>query len=276
MEAAKTISLLLPTRGRTAQLQRLFESIVVKTANLKALEIVLYIDDDDLPTSEVSHPSLSLVKLIKPSGERMGRMNQLCYEASRGRYMMLMNDDVIFRTDHWDTYVVESFTRYPDDVALVYGNDLYQSEKLPTLPILSRRVCELIGGVCPTDYFNTYIDLHLLDIFKKLRKIGHQRIVYLENVVFEHAHYETGKSAMDETYKKKNEQTDDMLFITLEDDRWNRAKSLSRYIEGRKEKFSNVGAQEQVQVEVAGKTKSGSESSLLRRWFASFLSRGGY
>jgi len=105
------ISLLLPSRGRPAQLQRLFDSIVATTANIEKLEIILYIDEDDLPTEKVSHPSLSLIKLVKRPGERMGRMNQLCYEASQGRYVMLMNDDVVFRTPRWDERVVEVFTR---------------------------------------------------------------------------------------------------------------------------------------------------------------------
>ena len=231
MEDTIDISLLVPTRGRPKLLQRLFDSLVDTTSQLARIEIVLYIDEDDLPTHEVTHASLQLIKLIKPAGEKMGRMNQLCYEASRGRFVMLMNDDVVFRTKAWDGRVLDAFRRFPDEAALVYGNDLHQQESMATLPIVSRAVCDIMGGICPRDYLNVYIDVHLFDVFKKLAKLGYSRTAYLEDVVFEHLHHEVGKSSLDSTYVKKNEQFDDLLFINLEDERWNQAKMLKRYID---------------------------------------------
>ena len=231
MEDIIDISLLVPTRGRPKLLHRLFDSLADTTSRLARIEIVLYIDDDDLPTHDVTHPSLQLIKLIKPAGEKMGRMNQMCYEASRGRFVMLMNDDVVFRTKSWDESVLDTFTRFPDGVALIYGNDLHRRESVATLPIVSRAVCEVLGGICPRDYLNVYIDVHMLDVFKKLAKLGYHRTVYLEDVIFEHMHHEAGKSLMDATYVKKNEQFDDLLFINLEDERWNQAKMLKRYID---------------------------------------------
>ena len=235
-----SISLLLPTRGRRALVERLFDSIVATTANLKELEVVMYIDEDDLPTHQIAHPLLSLVKLIKPPGEKMGRMNQLCYETSCGRYVMLMNDDVVFRTKAWDVLVLENFARFDDDIALVYGNDLHQSEALATLPIVSRAVCDVMGGICPGDYLNLYIDLHLFDVFRSLAKLGYPRTVYLGHVIFEHMHYETGKSTMDVTYAKKNERADDLLFINLADERRTQARMLKRYIDARRDGAMSV------------------------------------
>ena len=233
MEDIIDISLLLPTRGRPKLLRRLFESLVDTTSRLAKIEIILYIDADDIPTQEVAHPSLQLIKLIKPPGEKMGRMNQLCYEASRGRFVMLMNDDVVFRSKAWDARVLDAFARFPDEAALVYGNDLHQQEAMATLPIVSRAVCDAVGGICPRDYLNVYIDVHLFDVFKKLAKLGYPRTAYLEDVIFEHLHHEVGKSSLDATYVKKNEQFDDLLFINLEDERWNQAKMLKRYIDAR-------------------------------------------
>jgi hypothetical protein len=161
----------------------------------------------------------------------MGRMNQLCYEASRGRFVMLMNDDVVFRTKAWDRRIVHAFTRFPDGVALVYGNDLHQRKSMATLPIVSRAVCDVLGEICPKDYLNVYIDVHLFDVFKKLAKLGHHRTVYLGDVIFEHMHHEVGKSSIDATYVKRNEGFDDLLYINLEDERWNQAKLLKRYID---------------------------------------------
>lgn len=229
-----SFSLLLPTRGRPASLKGLFESLVNTTSDLSGLEVVLYIDEDDVETRQVGHPSLSLVRLIKPPGAKMGSMNRDCYDASRGSYVMLMNDDVVFRTKGWDNGVLQAFSQFPDDVALVYGNDLHQGKRVPTFPIVSRTVCELIGGICPRDYLNVYIDVHLHDIFKKLARLGHDRLVYLDDVIFEHMHHEVGKSVMDSIYVKKNERADDFVFISLDDERRSQAQRLARYIEAKK------------------------------------------
>lgn len=41
------ISILLPTRGRPAQAERLLKSVVEMSADLNRIEIVLYVDRDD-------------------------------------------------------------------------------------------------------------------------------------------------------------------------------------------------------------------------------------
>ena len=46
------ISLLLPTRGRPAWVERLFDSIVATASQLARIEVVMYVDDDDAG----SHP----------------------------------------------------------------------------------------------------------------------------------------------------------------------------------------------------------------------------
>src|ERR1700752_333878 len=161
-----SVSLLLPTRGRAALVQRLFDSVVETSTDLERLEVVLYVDEDDRESREISHSKLSLVKLVGHPGETMGNMNRACYDASHGRYVMLVNDDVVFRTKGWDARVCDAASRYPDGIALVYGNDLDQGEAVPTFPIVSRAGCDLLGEICPRGYRHLHIESHLLDIFK--------------------------------------------------------------------------------------------------------------
>ena len=212
-------------------MRRLFESLIQTTADPQDVEIVLYVDADDSESQDISHPSLSIVKVTGFPGQSMGKMNGACYEASHGCFVMLMNDDVIFRTVNWDRRVIESFREFTDEIGLVYGNDLDQGRTVPTFPILSRRVCDLLGEVCPRSYQNLHIESHLFDIFKQLAKLGHDRIRYLDDVVFEHMHYVIGKAACDSTYNKRNQRADDLLFIALDEDRSSKAKLLARYIE---------------------------------------------
>lgn len=84
------ISLLLPTRGRPSLVYRLFDSIVETTSNPKRLEVVLYLDEDDLKSQKISHSILPITKLIGPSIS-MGSLNSACYRASKGSYVMILN-----------------------------------------------------------------------------------------------------------------------------------------------------------------------------------------
>lgn len=226
-------SLLLPTRGRVALVQRLLDSIVATSSDVGRVEVVLYIDKDDSASQTLSHPVLSLAKIIRPPGTTMGKMNCACYEASHGRYVMLINDDLIFRTPYWDARVIKAFSQFPDDIALVYGNDLDQGRAVPTFPIVSRSVCEVLGEISPRGYRNLHIESHLLDIFKQLARLGHNRICYLDDVFFEHMHYAVGKASADATYIKKTQRADDLLFIALDDERAFKAKLLAEYIGAR-------------------------------------------
>jgi GT2 family glycosyltransferase len=225
------LSILLPTRGRPSLVYRLFESLSQTTSDAENLEVILYLDEDDIPSHEISYPLLKIIKLIRPVGKSMGKMIRECYEASQGRYIIIMNDDAVFRTKGWDLSVMEAFSRFPDDVAFVYANDLDRGRRMPTFPILSRKVCELTRGVCPDGYLNLYIDAHLLDVFNQLKRLGHDRIIYLKNVIVEHMHYALGKSEHDKTYVKKSPSADDRLFVALAEERRNMARRLAQYIE---------------------------------------------
>lgn len=230
MPPVTTISLLLPTRSRKPLVEKLFDSIMETTANPSAIEVVLYMDEDDLPSHTISHPSLRIVKLIKQRNT-MGNINRTCYEACRGRYVMLLNDDVQFRTRGWDSAVLQAFAQFPDDIALVYGNDLIFGRHLAAFPITSRTVCNLLGGICPPEYRRDFIDVHLLDIFKRLSNIGYDRIVYLKEVIFEHMHYFGGKAKLDETYLSNRDGSfDDILFLSLYEERQQNALRLAHCI----------------------------------------------
>lgn len=183
-------SFLIPTRKRSEKLKRLFESIFKTTENLSRLEIVLAIDEDDDESLQVSTAGLNVKHVIIPPSKTMGYMNRTCYEASSGKYVMLLNDDVILQTLHWDTMVEEVFRQYEkDEIVLVHVNDLIFREKLCTFPFLSRTYCELVGNICPEEYIRYRIDDHIYNIFNMLAYIGYYRIIYLPNVIFEHDNY---------------------------------------------------------------------------------------
>ena len=225
------ISIVLPTKNRPGLLSRLLESIAETAQHPEQLEVVLYVDSDDKPTQEVDHPSLRLVKIIGQPA-KMGVMTRTCFQKSTGQYVMLLNDDAVCRTTRWDTAILNAFKRFDDDILLTWCNDLHRGSGIPSFPILSRKVCDLIGGVCPGDYDRDYIDTHIFDIFKKLSALKHDRMVYLKDVVIEHLHHETGKAGFDSTYVKVRQESDELAFIAWDQQRQIIAENMARCIEG--------------------------------------------
>ena len=187
--SALEYSLLLPTRGRPELVRRFLESVAETALVPAALEVVLCLDEDDKASQSIQFSALSLKKVVVPPGLSMGRLNRACFEASSGRHVMLVNDDIIVRTKHWDRAVADVFRSVQDDIALVHLNDLLFRDKLCTFPFLSRRACLEIG-LCPAEYHRYRIDDHIYDTYCMLAHLGHKRIFYLPDVVFEHDNFD--------------------------------------------------------------------------------------
>ncbi len=179
------LSLIVPTRNRPEPLRQFLTSIQRTAKRPDRLEVILVIDDD--ATCETSgFPRLKIWQTIGPPGRTMGELNRAGYAASHGEHVMLLNDDVVVRTNGWDRTVLACFERFPDPVALVHVNDTLIRDYLCTFPILSRAYCELIGGICPTEYERYRIDDHIEDVFNILAFLGVRRTIYLPDVIFEH------------------------------------------------------------------------------------------
>jgi len=185
-------SFLLPTRNRIKGLSALFASVEETTARLEELEIILGIDEDDHVSRDFVWDGLNIEKVIVPSGLTMGRLNQACYKASRGRYLMAMNDDVLLRTPKWDDKVGLALDAVRDDIFLVHVNDLLFGQTLCCFPMVSRTYCEMVGGFCPEEYERYRIDDYIHDVFGLLGAHGHHRVFYFPDVVFEHLNYVPG------------------------------------------------------------------------------------
>ena len=189
MSTVPMISLIVPTRGRPERLRQLLASIADTAARPDAIEVVLVIDADDAASHQVAEPRLLLRHVVVAPDRTMGSLNTAGYEASRGRYLMLLNDDVVAHTPGWDEQVRICFAAYPDELILVHVNDLVMQKNLCTFPIVSRTFCEMAGGICPRDYVRYRIDDHIEDCFNLLSVLGERRIIFAPQVVFEHANY---------------------------------------------------------------------------------------
>jgi len=195
-------------------LRNMVESVYDTAEEPDAIEVVIYSDDDDEDTPRAVLPERRIKRLVGPR-RTMGAINTACLEISTGDIIILGNDDVIVRTPHWDRLIREKAATFEDDVYLMYPNDLFQCDKLSTFPILSRSTCEILREPFPEQYKGAFIDVHVLDIFRMLQGLGHDRIAYLSDVVFEHLHHKINKSFFDMTYYERDRFFDDSVFISL-------------------------------------------------------------
>lgn len=221
------ISLLFPTRGRPALVNRLFASIVETTSNLDQVEVVLYVDEDDTGSHDLDSADFRVVRIVGPA-MTMGGYNSACLEKARGDVLILANDDMVLRTHGWDDRIRAMNAEFEDQIYLGYANDLFKKSRFCTFPIMSRRTCELLVTPYPAAYRRAFIDVHLFDIFKRLQHAGFDRIRYYDDLVFEHLHYRTGKAPYDETYgyARSGRFSDDPTFIALTAMRSTAAKRL--------------------------------------------------
>ncbi|MBA4063577.1 MAG: hypothetical protein C0501_07650 [Isosphaera sp.] len=192
-----TFSLIVPTRGRPAQLRRFLASAADTAAHPEHVEVILVVDADDPGSFGVSHPRLAVRTVVGPPGRTMGELNAAGYAASAGDRVMLLNDDVVVRTRGWDARALAAFQRFPDPFVLVHVNDTLMRDHLCTFPLVSRAFCDLAGDICPTGYRRYRIDDHIEDVFNLVAAAGERRAVYLPGVVFEHTnavqHPEAGR-----------------------------------------------------------------------------------
>jgi glycosyltransferase involved in cell wall biosynthesis len=180
------LSLIVPTRGRPAQLRRFLESIAATAYHPERLEVLLVVDADDPVSLTVSHPSCTVRHCVGQPGRTMGELNNAGYRASSGDHVMLLNDDVIARTPGWDAHAYAGLKRFSDPIVLIHVNDTLLRHHLCVFPLVARTFCEQVGGICPTDYRRYRIDDHIEDLFNLLAALGERRTVYLPDVVFEH------------------------------------------------------------------------------------------
>lgn len=225
-------SLVVPTRKRPDGLQSLMASLIAQTSKPDRLELILVIDDDDPSYEGLVLGGLRIESVTVPPGLCMGELNMAGYQRSSGRYVMLLNDDVVVRTQGWDDDVLDVFQSVPDGVALVHVNDGIFGDKLCTFPFVSRRYCELAGGICPRVYRRYRIDDHIYNVFNLLSVLGYNRVFYLPEVLFEHQNsVRTSSGAIEYRPDETLHALDTRLFDDLLEERKALALRLARAID---------------------------------------------
>lgn len=203
IDGTKDITLVIPTRGRPKNINRLVESLNHTTKTPSKLEVVFRVDDDDdkgLKTVINTRKEFSCIIIVDKRNPMMSNLWDDSFPYTTAARTMMCADDVVFRSQGWDQAVQDAMPDPMRQLHFCYGNDLNQRRNLATLPIMSRAWIRQVGYFVPRGYSRDWCDTHLHAIAKRLSDLGVNCITYLEHVIFEHMHHSIGKAKLDDTY----------------------------------------------------------------------------
>lgn len=195
------ISILLPSRQRLASLTRLYNSAMELADRPELVEMVVYIDEDDDSYEAVIESPMPNTVFIRGPRKTISLCWNDCWESSTGEIFWHAGDDVVIRTQGWDTIVRNLFAEYPDKIVFAYGDDgniESSNNKFGTHGFVHRNWTDVVGYFVPPYYESDYNDTHLNDLALGVNR--HRHI----DILTEHMHYSLGKS-------KKDQNTEDRL-----------------------------------------------------------------
>lgn len=196
---------IIPTRGRPHTIPEIMRA----WDDTEATAHVLFCVDTDDPQLAAYKEHVAALKGDGRVKFRYGKRRRLCgtlnqhavREAKNYPILAFMGDDHRPRTQGWDARFVECLSGGTAGPGLVYGNDLLQSEKMPTAVAMTSDIVKTLGYMAPPALVHLCLDITWLDWGKAIN-----RITYLPDLVIEHMHPANGKAEMDDGYTEANSQ----------------------------------------------------------------------
>lgn len=192
---------IVPSRSRPDNIADLIATVHPTRCTTDLLVVV----DDDDPELEGYHRiaanfnGFPWVRFVQDERLRLiGSLNKYAVqEAKHYDYIGFMGDDHRPRTPIWDGLMAAELRKM--GTGLVYGNDLFQSENLPTQVCMTTDIISALGYMVPPTFQHLYADNFWLTLGKRI-----DRIRYMEQVVIEHMHPHAGKAEGDKQYDEVN------------------------------------------------------------------------
>ena len=226
------ITLAIPTRHQPERMKRLLQNIVDTANRPEELDVIIGVDQDDPGSHKYDHERLNITNLVFRPKSGCGIMQNGMFKESKGDIFFTINDDCIIHTKGWDDEIIKIYEQYPDGIVYVVVNDLMFKDKLAVFPCQSRKAIEIMGGIADVRYIQYRYDDHIHHVYDILRRLGHDRIVYRDDLVFEHDHFKLVNGQR--VYAKAGAQmttNDGELYYFLRDKRKADAVSLATAID---------------------------------------------
>lgn len=193
---------LVPSRGRPENAKELIQAWS-ETKDADANTGLLFLLDGDDPRLEeylaIDLPNWAAMEV----GQRQPvavLVNKAAVARAKGNFAIgFMGDDHRPRTPRWDAVILEALLEHGPSV--IYTNDLFQKEKLPTSVVISSSIIRALGWYSPPGLIHMYMDNAWLALGD-----GLQRLLYLPTVIVEHLHPVAGKAEWDQGYRDVNNE----------------------------------------------------------------------
>ena len=191
-------SFLVPTRNRPAGLRRLLDSLLEKSADIRNVEVIFRVDDDDslsLPAIAEYSSRLKILTIVGPRSRHLGTYANEALRLSTGDVLGITGDDNAVISPSWDVTVEREFDVFPDKIALVFGNDKSTYGPGPTSFFLHKNWIAATGEFFPEMFFHFCIDTWFQDL---ANRIG--RYVFVPDLIIGHYHPALGNGVDDAVY----------------------------------------------------------------------------
>ncbi len=190
-------SIVLASRERSQLLVNLVRSIEATTNDLKNIEVLVGIDDDDGESADAAmhikewYPADWIRFYSRQRSDHLNRdyLNWLS-DKSTGKYVIACNDDCEFRTKDWDVIAENTLEEYlkdkPDGCVYGYLNDNLNDRhglNYTCFPLVSRKGIEAVGEFLASFCRSWNADIYLWRIWSAV-----DRIVYI-NILIAHISY---------------------------------------------------------------------------------------
>lgn len=156
--------------------------------------------EDAAGRSWVTRESTRARTYVVPSTTMVEALNMVATRAadSAGTFAIgFMGDDHRPRTKGWDAEYLDALREL--GTGIVFSDDGYQGEKLPTQCAMTADIVRMLGWMAPPALRHMYVDNFWLDLGRET-----DRLIYLPDVLVEHMHPVTGKVEWSEGHERVN------------------------------------------------------------------------
>lgn len=202
---------IVPSRGRphtVTEMSKAFQETCGAYGGGDFTKLVFAVDADDRDAPEYAfaaeqrcHWTTTKV-FTQPGGSMVEALNNAALSIAttprKPFAVAFMGDDHRPRTKGWDQLYLDALRDL--GTGIVYGNDLYQRERIPTQCAMTSDIIATLGYMAPPTLTHMYVDNSWLALGAFIGAI-----TYLPDVVIEHMHPVAGKAQWDEGYRRVND-----------------------------------------------------------------------
>jgi len=173
----------LPTRNRPER----FKEVITECIERQSGEVT-YLISADKDDETMNNTDIKLFCLKNNLNIVYGKSKNKVHAINRDEIefdiLILLSDDMYCVQDGWDERIKnDMISNFPDMDGVLWYNDGFTGDKLDTMVIMGRKYYDRFGYIYHPEYTSLWCDNEFMEVAKSL-----ERIIYFDDVLFEHRH----------------------------------------------------------------------------------------